>query len=187
MPGARVLSLTRAGVCYEAPGDPASALIFCETVLDERGWCENQEAGRKFVSPIFASACHEKSGYSLVFTARQTPGTPALVTVSLQNMGNVDTRTLPRHQDAILVASARTSTTYVTSFTVREVADFTKDALADLGWSDYALMEARRFEFHEHQTFGFAKDGMSLTVRVSLMLTHRGRSLVQYSTAMLAR
>jgi hypothetical protein len=141
----------------------------------------------RFVSRIFALACYEKSGYSLVFTARPTPSRQDRVTVTLQNMGNLDTRTLPRLPDATLIWSARTSTTYATSSDVRAVADSTRDTLADLGWSDYTLLESRRDKRHENQAFRFARKGMSLTVRVSRALTRRGWTLVQYSTSVVAR
>jgi hypothetical protein len=183
MPGAEVLWREAAVLCYQAPGGLARALIFCSEVLDDRGWSESPEVGLRFVSPIFASACYERAEYSLAFTARPTPGKPGVVTVTLRNLGNLDTRTLPRPQDATLIRSARISTTYVTLSNVRAVADFTRNALTDLGWNDYALLESRRDKRHENQTVQFAKEGISLNVRVSCALTRRGCTLVQYSTS----
>jgi hypothetical protein len=182
MPGAEVLSLEAAVLCYEAPGNPARAFVFCSAVLDERGWCESPETGLRFVSGIFASACYERSGYSLLFTARPAPGKEGMVTVTLQKMGNLDTRTLPKHEDATLIWSARISTAYVTSSPVRAVADFTRAALLSLGWYGYALVDLRRDERHECQTFRLAKDGMWLAVRVARALSRPGRTVVQYST-----
>jgi hypothetical protein len=183
MPGATAVSLESARLCYEAPGGPARALIFCAAVLHDRGWSETRQA---VVSRIFATVLFERAGYTLAFSARPTPGKPGMVTVTLQKMGNLDTRTLPREPDATLIWSARISTTYETKSNVRAAADFTRNALADLGWSDYALVESRHDERHEYQTFMFTKEGLSLTVRVSLGITRRDRTLVQYNTSMLA-
>jgi hypothetical protein len=185
MPRAAAVSPEAARLCYEAPGDPARALIFCAAVLHDRGWSETREAGLRFVSGIFATALFERSGYSIAFSARPTPGKPRMVTVTLQEMGNLDTRTLARQPDATLIWSARVSTTYVTKSNVRAAADFTRNALADLGWRDYALVESRHDERHENQTFTFAKEGLCLTVRVTLGLTRRDRTLVQYNTSIL--
>jgi hypothetical protein len=186
MPGAFVFSPDAAIVCYEAPGDPARAFMFYARVFDDRGWRESREDGLRFVSPLFATACYEKSDYSLVFSARPTPRKKATVTVTLQQMGTLDTRTLPRQRDATVIWSARISTTYRTAANVREAADFTRNALADLGWNDYALVESRHDLRHENQTFQFAKDGMSLTVRASRALTRWKGTLVQYSASMAA-
>jgi hypothetical protein len=187
MPRAEVVSLGVALLCYEAPADPARALIFCAGVLGDRGWHECPEVGLKFASPIFATACYEKSGYSLLFTARPAPRKPGKVAVTLENMGNVDTRTLPRPRDATPIWSARISTTYVTMARVRAAADFTREALADLGWSDYALIESRHDNRYQNEAFRVEKEGISLTVRVSLGLTRRDRTLVQYNTSLRPR
>jgi hypothetical protein len=184
LPRADVVSLRVGLLYYEAPGDPARALTFCAGVLGDRGWRECPAIGLKFASPIFATACYEKSGYSLLFTARPAPRKPGKVAVTLENMGNVDTRTLPRLRDATPIWSARISTTYVTSARVRAAADFTREALAELGWNDYTLVESRHDECHENETFRVGKDGISLTVRVSLGLTRRDRTLVQYNTSL---
>jgi hypothetical protein len=186
MPGALVLSLEAAVLCYEAPGNPARALVFCSAVLDKEGWTESPEAGLRFVSCIFASTCYERSGYSLLFTARPAPLRPGMVTVTLQKMGNLDTRTLPKQRDATVIWGARISTVYATSWPVHAVADFTASALAAVGWCDCALVDSRRDQRHECQTFRFAKDGMSLAVRVTRALSRPGRTLVQYSASMVA-
>jgi hypothetical protein len=184
MPGAKVLSLDPAILIYEAPGDPARALIFCAKVLVDAGWCESRDAGPEFVSDDFASGYYEKSGYSLAFTARPAARKRGAVTITLENRGNLDTRTLPRLRDATLIWSTRPTTAYATSSDVSDAADFTRDALASLGWNDYALVESRRDERHELQTFQFAKDAILLKIRVSLALTPWGRNLVRYSASM---
>jgi hypothetical protein len=186
MPGAELLSLERAVLAYAAPGDPALALMFCAKHLRERGWRACWADGPKFVSSDFASGGYEKSGFSLVFTARQTPGSPGMVTVTLRNMGNVDTRTLPRHVNSLLILGSKTWTTYLIASSVYEVAQATRKALADLGWNEYAPVEVLSDNGLEQQTLKFAKNGMSLKAFVTASLTRRGQTLVQYSASMLS-
>jgi hypothetical protein len=186
MGGAEVLWREPAVVCYIAPGDPARALLHCAKPLDELGWHESRKAGPRFVSRLVAQGCYEKSGYILAFSARPTPRQRGMVTVSLQNMGNLDTRTLPRPGDATLLRGYKISTTYATSSPVPAVADVTRSALVDLGWHDYTLVDSRHDEWHEYQIFRLAKDGIALTVRASRSLIRRGRTLVQYSPSLVS-
>jgi hypothetical protein len=186
MPDAELLSLERAVLAYLAPGDPALALRFCATHLRERGWRESWADGPRFGISDFASGGYEKSGFSLVFTARQTPGRPGKVTVTLRNMGNVDTRTLPRHVNSMLILGSKTWTSYVIASNVCEAAEATRKALTDLGWNEYAPVDLLRGSGLEQQTLKFAKNGMSLKAFVTAALTRPGQTLVQYSASMLS-
>jgi hypothetical protein len=154
--------------------------------MDERGWHESLEAGPRFVSHLFASGCYQKSGFSLAFTARPTPRTSGMVTVTLQNMGNLDTRTLPRLSDATLLRGYRISSTYVTTATVSEVGDVTRKLFEDRGWNDHFIVDSRRDDYHEYEIFRLTKGQICLTVRVSRSLIRRGRTLVQYSQSMVS-
>jgi hypothetical protein len=170
MPGAEVSREQTSVLVYVAPGDPASALVFSAIQLGERGWQESRAAGPTFVSNVFAPAAYEKSGYTLAFTAKQTPGKKGLVTVMLQNMGNLDTRILPRDEGATLILCGKTSTTYLTAASVRDVADNMRKALGDLGWIEHAPVNSRPSTDLEERTLHFRKNGTSLTAYISIAL-----------------
>jgi hypothetical protein len=101
-------------------------------------------------------------------------------------MGNVDTRTLPRHVNSTLILGSRTWTTYLIASNVCEVAEATRRALADLGWNERAPVDLLGGSDLEQQTLKFAKDGMSLKAIVTAALIRPGQTLVQYSASMLS-
>jgi hypothetical protein len=186
MPDADVATHGTAVLVYVAPGDPTSALAFSAKQLGERGWHESRAAGPKFVSNVFASAAYEKSGFTLAFTAKQTPGERGMVTVMLQNMGTLDTRILPMHGGGMLILGGRTSSTYLTPAGVGEVVDDTRKALGDLGWIEHPVVNTRPDADLERRTLTFTKNGTSLAAVISVARALKGKTLVHYTTAMSA-
>jgi len=161
-----------------------AAVEFYLGKLGTLGW---QPAGPKTsesVTESFAQVSLGKDGYLLTLTAM--PGEPKATTVSIQHVGNLDTRTLPRVDGAEDQYSSQLSSLYFTTVKVDEATAKLRQLLKADGWQEYDRAFSQKATRPDASDLLFRKKAYSLAVSISKPATQPNKSAVQYFVTTLA-
>ena len=124
---------TIANLFYQAKTSVEKGFRFHEDALKKAGW---KVAADAYVSEQMASGTYEHEGYKLSLSVM--PGSDAgMVTITLNNHGNVDTSKLPIPDNSKPFYATPVSRAYLTSTTVEAAAAALKETLTLAGWEPY--------------------------------------------------
>lgn len=179
---------TRAATRLEgrASADVKPAAEFYLAQLTKLGWKPSAEPNSQMITDGYAQAALEKNGFALALSMLPS-GTPGQVTVSVINLGNIDSRELPRVADAKSIYGGRASAMYVTPRKVADVAAETRKVLKAAGWAEYAQPFAQKAEIPDQEMFELRQRGVSMTAYISVAPAQKGQTAIQYSTRMLSQ
>ena len=183
--GAKVGEQSPTHVSVGVPLLVPAAVDYYRGKLGALGW---QSAGPKTsetVTDSFAQLSLGKDGYLLTLTAM--PGEPKETTVSIQHVGNLDTRTLPRVDGAEDQYSSQLSSLYFTTATVDETAAKLRKLLKADGWQEYDRAFAQKAVRPDASDLLFRKKAYRLGVSISKPAAQPNKSAVQYFVTTLAR
>ena len=167
-----------------ASADVKPAAEFYLAQLTKLGWKPSVEPNSQMITDDYAQAALEKNGFALALSVM--PGRmPGQVTVSVINLGNLDSRELPRVADAKSIYGGRASAMYVTPRKVADVAAETRKLLKAAGWAEYAQPFSRKAEIPDQEMFELRQRGVSMTAYISVAPAQKGQTAIQYSTRML--
>ena len=124
-------TLMRVGVPLSVP----AAVDFYLGKLAALGWQSVGPKTSESVTESFAQVSLGKEGYLLTLMAM--PGEPKQSTVSIEHVGNLDTRTLPRVDGAEDQYSSQSSSLYFTTAKVDEATTKLRQLLKADGWQEY--------------------------------------------------
>ena len=167
-----------------ASSDVKAAAEFYLAQLTKLGWKPSAEPNSQMITEGYAQAALEKNGYALALTVLPE-SKPGQVTVSVLNLGNIDSRDLPRVADAKLFYGGRTTAMYVTPKKVADVAAETRKVLKAAGWAEYARPFSQKAEIPDQEMFELRQRGVSMTAYISVAPAQNGQTAIQYSTRML--
>ena len=177
---------TRAATRLEgrASADVKPAAEFYLAQLTKLGWKPSAEPNSQMITDGYAQAVLEKNGFALALSVM--PGAmPGKVTVSVINLGNFDSRELPRVADAKSIYGGRATAMSVTPRKVADVAAETRKLLKAAGWAEYAQPFSQKAEDPEREMFELRQRGVSMTAYISVAPAQNGQTAIQYSTRML--
>ena len=164
--------------------DVKSAAEFYLAQLTKLGWKPSAEPNSQMITEGYAQAALEKNGFALALSVM--PGRMSgLVTVSMINLGNIDSRDLPRVADAKLIYGGRASAMYATPRKVADVAAETRKLLKAAGWAEYAQPFSQKAEIPDQEMFELRQRGVSMTAYISVAPAQKGQTVIQYSTRLL--
>lgn len=162
----------------------AAAARFYLEKLDSLGWKPAGPNAAESITDAFAQLELEKGGYTLLISAM--PGNPNQSNVSIEHVGNFDTRALPKTAGAEEQYSSRSNTLYFTSATVDETAAAIRNLLAAAGWESYERAFTQSAKRADAADMLFRKKAYSVSVSVSKSAAN-GKTAVQYNVKTLAR
>ena len=177
---------TRAATRLEgrASADVKPAAEFYLAQLTKLGWKPSAEPNSQMITDGYAQAALEKNGFVLALSVM--PGQmPGKVTVSVINLGNFDSRELPRVADAKSIYGGRATAMYVTPRKVADVAAETRKLLKAAGWAEYAQPFSQKADIPDQEMFELRQRGVSMTAYISVAPAQNGQTAIQYSTRML--
>jgi hypothetical protein len=161
---------------------PAAARFYMEK-LDTLGWKPVGPNPDESITDAFAQLTLEKGGYTLLLAAM--PSNPNESNVTIEHVGNLDTRALPKTDGAEEQYSSRANTLYFTSATVDDTAAAIGRLLGTAGWQSYDRAFAQTAKRADAADMLFRKKAYSLSVSVSKSAAN-GKTAVQYNVKTLA-
>jgi hypothetical protein len=162
----------------------AAAARFYLEKLDALGWKPVGPNAAEGITDAFAQLELEKGGYTLLLSAM--PGKPNQSNVSIEHVGNFDTRALPKTAGAEEQYSSRSNTLYFTSATVDDAAAAIRNLLVTAGWESYDRAFTQSAMRDDAADMLFRKKAYSVSVSVSKSAAN-GKTAVQYNVKTLAR
>ena len=167
-----------------ATGEVKSAAEFYLAQLTKLGWKASAEPNSQMITDGYAQAALEKNGFSLALSVM--PGQkPGQVNMMLFNLGNIDSRELPRVSEAKLIYGGRASAIYVSPKKVTDVVAETRKLLQTAGWVEYAAPFSEKAVIPDQEMFELRQRGVSMTAYISVAPAQQGQTTIQYSSRML--
>ena len=163
----------------------AAAVDFYVVKLDALGWKRAGPKNMETVTDSFAQLQLGKGGYLLTMTAM--PGEAKQTGVSIEQSGDLDTRTLPRLDGAEDQYSDHASSLYFTSVKFDAASAALRKLLKADGWQEYDRAFAQKAVRGDAADLLFRKKAYSLGVSISIPPAEPGKSAVQYHITTLAR
>jgi hypothetical protein len=171
----------RVGVRMSVP----TAVDFYVGKLGALGWQRVGPKTSEIVTESFAQVSVGKDGYLLRLMAM--PGEPKETTVSIEHVGNFDTRTLPRVEGAEEQYSSQSSSLYFTTMTVDKATARLRQLLKADGWQEYDQAFSQKANRPDASDLLFRKKAYSLRASISKPAAAPTKSAVQYIVTTLAR
>ncbi len=162
-----------------------AAVDFYLDKLGTLGWQPVGPKTSESVTESFAQVSLGKDGYLLTLTAM--PGKPKETTVSIEHVGNLDTRRLPRVDGAEEQYSSQSSSLYFTTAKVDEATAKLCQLLKADGWQEYDRAFSQKVNRPDASDLLFRKKAYSLDVSISKPAARPNKSAVQYFVKTLAR
>lgn len=172
-------------VRYTAPSKVTPAFDFYEAALAKLGWKVSTEPGGKLVSDDYGQGMFLKQGYQLSLSIFPDASKPGTVSVTLMNLGNIDTRKLPAPPNSKVLYGAPASTIHVTPAKVAEVAARVSQELKSRGWRQFVPPFTALAENPDQVQLTFFQKGFSLSAFIAVAPAQGGQTTVQYSTTLL--
>lgn len=164
-------SQTLANLSYNATGTVADLTKYHQTALAKLGW---KQLPGSTVSEAYASAAFEKQGYRLAFSA--FPSGDA-VSISLQQLGNVELKTVPAPAGAKVMASFPTIHMFLAnSKPDAALAECTK-MLTTKGWQPYGSAGPMHT---------FKQNAVQLQLLISDAPDQPGKSMINYTSSLMS-
>lgn len=170
---------------YAAPSKVAPAFDFYEAALGKLGWKVSTEPGGKLVTDDYAQGMFLKQGYQLSLSLFPDASKPGTVSVTLLNLGNIDTRKLPAPPKSKVLYGSPASTIHVTPAKVAEVAEQVRKELKSRGWRQYVPPFTALADNPDQVQLTFFQKGFNLSAYVSVAPAQGGQTTVQYATTLL--
>ncbi|MCA9040330.1 MAG: hypothetical protein KDA65_08295 [Planctomycetaceae bacterium] len=158
---------------YQTKGTVSEIAKEIDTALTKRGF---QQLPGATVTPEYAAMMYQKSEYHLSLSLFPT-GMPGMVSVTLNNLGNVDVGQLPVPADAKPLYVMPTAASYLTENSVDEAKAETHRLLKESGWHDFGDTTVSYF---------MRKDGVRLQVMVMQAPAQGNKTMIQFSTEQLS-
>ena len=137
------------------------------------------------ITESFAQVSLGKDGYLLRLMAM--PGEPKETTVSIEHVGNFDTRTLPRVEGAEDQYSDQSSSLYFTTMKVDEATARLRQLLKADGWQEYDQAFSQKANRPDASDLLFRKKAYNLRASISKPAAAPTKSAVEYIVTTLAR
>jgi hypothetical protein len=165
---------------FELGDDVASVVGLYEPTFIEDGW--QNDFDNEHTDETTAVRYFHKDGF-VVSMSVGNAGESTIVT--FVNHGNVDLRTLPQTADAEPLHQFPTTLGYVSSSTIDDVADFTRQELAAQGWQEFSVLDTATGKPADSQSMLFIQNGLELSAFVREAPDQGDRTAVQYSITLL--
>lgn len=179
------VDLSIAEASYNIKRQTADALDDARQKLAALGFREETQPGDSYRSADYAQASFVKDGFRLALLVTQKFDDTSSSHVRMQNMGNVDTRTLPALPGAKVLYAGPASTVYVTPASVADTAAAARKILAAAGWQEYGPASAEVLDDPNQQTLTFKQNGINLTAFIVVAPAQDGQTTLQYGTTLL--
>lgn len=128
----RVFEESPVNLMYQAKSTVVAGDDFYGSALKKEGW--KPADGKPYVTDQYAYRLFQKDGYYLRASVAQSD---KLVMVTLQHLGNVDVRELPRIGNAPAAAeSTPANVTYATPTSMADALKFCREQMAARGWKE---------------------------------------------------
>jgi hypothetical protein len=161
---------------------PAAAEFYLGT-LEALGWQRGDPASSS-ITESFAQAALGKDGYRVLVTATQ--GGPKEANVTIVQLGNLDTRTLPRIDGAQDQYSSASSSLYFTAAPVTEATAALRRLLTAAGWQEYDRAFTQKADRPDAADLLFRQKAYSLAVTISRPPAQPDKTAVQYLASTLS-
>jgi hypothetical protein len=164
---------TIANLFYQAQTSVEKGFRFHEDALKKAGW---KAAADAYVSEQMASGTYEREGYKLSLSVM--PGSDTgMVTITLNNHGNVDPSKLPVPDNSKPFYATPVSLAYLTTASVEAAAAALKEKLTQAGWEPYG---------DAGDVTNYKQNAMLLHVRVAAAPAQANQTFVDYSTELMS-
>ena len=127
------------------------------------------------VTGDFAQVSLGKGGYQLTLTA--VSGGPTQANVTIAQLGNLDTRTLPRVEGAADQYSSPSNSFYFTPVKVNEATAAVRRLFTAAGWQEYDRAFSQKADRPDRSDLLFRSKAYNLAVSISSRRTIRTRPL----------
>lgn len=162
---------TVANLSYTATGTVADLTKYHQAALAKQGW---KELPGTTVSEAYASVTFEKQGYRLAFSAFPAGAT---VNITLQQLGNLDLKTVPAPKGAKVLSSFPTTQLYVTDAQPdAALAECTKLLIAK-GWEPYGSAGPM---------YTFKQNAIQLQLLISDAPAQPGKTMINYTSSLMS-
>ncbi len=151
--------------------------------LQALGWQRGDPASST-ITDSFAQVGLGKDGYQVMLTATQ--GAPKESSVTIAQVGNFDTRTLPRIEGAQDQYSSPSNSLYFTSVKVAEATAALRRLLTAAGWQEYDRAFTQKADRPDAADLLFRKKAYSIEVSISRPPAQPDKTAVQYQVSTLA-
>jgi hypothetical protein len=160
----------------------AAARFYLEK-LDALGWNPAGPNAAESITDAFAQVALEKDGYTLLLSAM--PSKPNQSGVTIEHVGNFDTRALPKIDGAEEQYSSRSNTLYFAPARVDDAASAIRRLLVTAGWQEYEPAFTQSAKRADASDMLFRKRAYSVSVSVSKSPAN-AKTAVQYNVKTLA-
>ncbi len=162
-----------ASVSCNAGGSAADVYGFLKKQLTAQKW---KELPGGYSSDQGASGTFANGDYKLSASVFSV-GKPGEVSVSVIHHGNIDPNKLPPPKGGKSLYSTPISCAFLSDASVEDATSAAKELFVKAGWEPYGMAG---------DTYSFRKNAVKLTVRVSAAPAQGGKTVVDYSTILLA-
>lgn len=177
--------ISAAALNYDAKATIAAAFAFHLKLLEAQGWKDADQPAARQETEQYAQATLQKQGFTLSLSIFPNGQKPGVVSIMLQNLGDVDTRQLPKPPDGKLLFGARATSMYVTPKKVPDVAGAVAKELQARGWRPYGPAFAQTADNPDQRSLTFMQRGTGLNVFISVAPAQGNQTSLQYSTTLL--
>jgi hypothetical protein len=183
IPGSKVARGGSAALEIGVPGTVADVAAFYRKTFDGLGWKPQPRPDGQVTnddSDHVASSTLWKDGFCLTLSVFGF-GAKNSATVSLQFLGNFDTRTLPRVDGSKPLSESQTQTVFTTEVLAAKAEYTVAKALKAEGWQQYSALEARSGGKAGEQRFlDLRKEGYTVHVQIGPYTADGSRTAVHY-------
>jgi len=180
------VDLSIATATYNVRKSITDALEDAGRKLITMGFHEDPRHGVAYVSPDLAQATFSKGDFRVSLAVTPKFDDAKASNVRMQNLGNVDSRTLPALPDARVLNGGPTSITYVMPEVNADMVDATRKILAEAGWQEYGPVSAADLGSPDRQTLNFRQNAVHLTALIGTAPTRDEQTTLQYGTMLLS-
>jgi len=165
---------------FELSDDVATVVDFYQPTFIEQGW--QNDTDNEYTSETTANRYFSKDGFVVSMSVSDL-GQSTMVTFI--NHGNIDLRALPQTSDAEPLHQFPNTLGYVSPSEVSEVADFTRQALAEQGWQEYTMPDTSTANNADSQNLMFIQNGLELSAFITVAPAQGNKTSVQYNIILL--
>jgi hypothetical protein len=151
--------------------------------LEELGWKRTGPKTAESVTEAFAQVSLAKEGCLLTLTAM--PGKPKESNLTIEHLGNLDARTLPRIDGAEEQYSTQSSSLYFARGKVAEATGALRRLMKSNGWQEYDQAFSQSANRNDASDLLFRRKGYSVRLFINTPAAQPDKVAVQYSVATL--
>jgi hypothetical protein len=183
-PDGSIVGATSATKLHVAvPVSVVDAVDFYLRKLEQLGWRRTGPQTAESITESFAQVSIGKDGYLLALTAM--PGKPKESSVTIEHLGNLDARTLPRINGAEDQYSTQSSSLYFARGKVDVAAAALRRLMKSEGWQEYGQAASQTANRNDASDILFRKKGYSVRIFINKPASQPDKIAVQSSVATL--